>query len=405
HGGLPLFVIGYAFLNGEESAHARLTSALIAGAIAAALAGAGLFVYVGTALHQSLPAIMLGDHYTPVVIVVVFAGLGRCVVALACLWWHKRRSVLDLWLMVVLCAWLCDIALSAVLNAGRYDLGFYAGRIYGLLAASFVLVRLLLENSALYARERQNTIEAERLGGALAKANDALVGQNRQLEQADRLKSEFLANMSHELRTPLNAIIGFSEIMREGLAGPMSPKQREFANDIHQAGGHLLSLINDVLDLSKIEAGSMQLDLDSVALRSLLESSLAAVREKALSRGIVLTSEIDAGLGTLQADPRKVKQIVFNRLSNAGKSSDACGAVTLSARRVDRARIEQELQSAGRAFAPRSTDPEFVEITVTDTGVGIAADDLGRLFEAFVQVDTSRTRRHEGTGLGLALVS
>jgi signal transduction histidine kinase len=404
HAGFPLCVLGYTFLNDRASSPpAHPGRAIFGGVIAAIVAGA-IFVSIATATQDALPAIMSGNRYTAAMIVVVASVWGCSLLALIALWWRRPHSVLDLWLMVVLCAWLFDIALAAVLNAGRFDLGFYAGRIYGLLAASFVLLLLLLENSALYARARQKAIEAQRLGVELAGANDALAARNTQLEQADKLKSEFLANMSHELRTPLNAIIGFSEVMRNGLAGPMTDRQRDFANDIHVSGMHLLSLINDVLDLSKIEAGSMQLDAESVTLRPLLESCLAVVREKAVARRLDLRSEFDGALGTLAADSRKLKQIVYNLLSNAVKFSQEGGRVTLSACRVDRARIDVVAQSAGRTLRPRAAETEFAEIAVDDTGIGIAAADLNRLFEPFVQVDASRSRRHEGTGLGLAMV-
>jgi signal transduction histidine kinase len=404
HAGFPLCVIGYTFLNDGASSPPARPGLSIFGGVIAAFIGGTLFVSIATAMQDALPAIMSGNRYTPAMIVVVASVWGCSLLALVALWRRRPHSVLDLWLMVVLCAWLFDIALAAVLNAGRFDLGFYAGRIYGLLAASFVLMLLLLENGALYARARQKAVEAQRLGVELAGANEALAARNTQLEQADKLKSEFMANMSHELRTPLNAIIGFSEVMRNGLAGPMTDKQRDFANDIHVSGTHLLSLINDVLDLSKIEAGSMQLDHEAVTLRPLLESCLAVVREKAVARRLDLRSEIDGALGTLAADSRKLKQIVYNLLSNAVKFSEEGGRVTLSACRVDRARIEAVAQSAGRLLRPRAAEAEFAEIAVDDTGIGIAAADLNRLFEPFVQVDASRTRRHEGTGLGLAMV-
>ncbi|HEU0199333.1 MAG TPA: response regulator [Burkholderiaceae bacterium] len=238
----------------------------------------------------------------------------------------------------------------------------------------------------------------------LEAAGRELANKNTQLEQANRLKSEFLANMSHELRTPLNAVIGFSEILREGLIGTLTPEQRQFAADIHSSGKHLLSLINDVLDLSKVEAGSMQLESEAVHVATLLESCLAVVREKALARRLDLRTEIDPALDVVEGDSRKLKQIVYNLLSNAVKFTDQGGRVSLAARRVDRARIGAIGATAGRLLVPSAADDEFVELAVEDTGIGIAAGDLDRMFDPFVQVDASLTRRHEGTGLGLALV-
>jgi PAS domain S-box-containing protein len=240
---------------------------------------------------------------------------------------------------------------------------------------------------------------------ALRLASEELATKNAELQQANRLKSEFLANMSHELRTPLNAIIGFSEILRDGLAGELTPRQREFAGDINSSGAHLLSLITDILDLSKIEAGSMMLDREEVTVVPLLESCLAVVRDKATARSIDLRHEIDPALGTIEGDARKLKQIVYNLLSNAVKFTDPGGRVSLVARKMDRMRIDAAGSAAGRTLsAPSVGDRTFLEISVQDNGIGIAAADLSRLFEPFVQVDASMKRRHEGTGLGLALV-
>jgi PAS domain S-box-containing protein len=236
-------------------------------------------------------------------------------------------------------------------------------------------------------------------------ATEELAAKNTQLEQANRLKSEFLANMSHELRTPLNAVIGFSDVLRSGLAGELTPRQREFATDINTSGAHLLALISDILDLSKIEAGSMSLDKEELAVVPLLESCLAVVRDKATARNLELRTEIDPGLGTIEGDTRKVKQIVYNLLANAVKFTDPGGRVNLGARKIDRARIDTLGMTSGRVLlAPSVADRSFLEIAVQDNGIGIAAADLTRLFEPFVQVDASMKRRHEGTGLGLALV-
>src|SRR5687767_4985514 len=150
------------------------------------------------------------------------------------------------------------------------------------------------------------------------------------------MKSEFLANMSHELRTPLNAIIGFSEVLRDGLMGEMTDQQRGFIGDIFSSGKHLLTLINDILDLSKVEAGKMTLDLERVQVSSLFANSLSIVREKAANRQIRLNMEIEDGLGVIQADVRKVKQIVYNLLSNAVKFTNEGGHVTLRTGRVPR---------------------------------------------------------------------
>ena len=232
--------------------------------------------------------------------------------------------------------------------------------------------------------------------------------KNAELEDASRMKSEFLANMSHELRTPLNAIIGFSEVMRDGLVGPMSDKQRNFTGDILRSGQHLLSLINDILDLSKVEAGKMLLDLDPVEVSSLFVNSLTIVREKAAARHIRLVLDAEEGLGSTMVDARKVKQIIYNLLSNAVKFTADGGQVTLRAAKVPRARVgqlEERGDGSGRVFMPsENTFAEFLEISVADNGIGIAAEDLEHLFKPFSQIDSGLARKFEGTGLGLAMV-
>jgi signal transduction histidine kinase len=205
--------------------------------------------------------------------------------------------------------------------------------------------------------------------------------KSHQLEVANQHKSAFLANMSHELRTPLNAVIGFSEMLAARYFGALTDKQAEYVNDIHGSGKHLLSLINDILDLSKIEAGGMELETARFDLRAALDNALTLVRERAQRGGIALRLETDPELRAIEGDERKVKQVVLNLLSNAVKFTPRGGAVSLTARRANGA----------------------AEIAVTDTGVGIAPADQEAIFEAFRQVGTDVTRKREGTGLGLAL--
>jgi signal transduction histidine kinase len=201
--------------------------------------------------------------------------------------------------------------------------------------------------------------------------------RTEQLAVANRHKSEFLANMSHELRTPLNAIIGFSEALREKMFGELNAKQLEYLNDIHASGRHLLSLINDILDLSKIEAGRMELDVSSFPAAPTLEAMLALVRERAQRKGIALSLEVDSRLGEVRADERKFKQILLNLLSNAVKFTPEGGRIAVDAR----------VNGTG------------LEVAVSDNGIGIAPEDQAAVFEEFRQVGP----RAEGTGLGLAL--
>ena len=204
--------------------------------------------------------------------------------------------------------------------------------------------------------------------------------KSRELEAASRHKSEFLANMSHELRTPLNAIIGFSEVLAERMFGEINEKQAEYIGDILQSGQHLLSLINEILDLSKIEAGRMELELSDFDLPSAIENALTLVKERAHRRGIALVRTVDDRLGVIRADERKVKQVLLNLLSNALKFTPEGGKIDVRA----------------------AVNDGVAEISVTDTGIGISADDQDAVFEEFRQVG-SVAKKVEGTGLGLAI--
>jgi signal transduction histidine kinase len=204
--------------------------------------------------------------------------------------------------------------------------------------------------------------------------------KSRELEAASRHKSEFLANMSHELRTPLNAIIGFSEVLGERMFGDLNEKQDEYLKDIHASGQHLLSLINDILDLSKIEAGRMELELSVFNLPATLDNALNLVRERAGRHGIALHMSVDERMEQVRADERKIRQVVLNLLSNAIKFTPDGGRIDVRAKAVD-----------GSA-----------EVSVSDTGVGIAPEDQEAIFEEFRQVGTA-DKKVEGTGLGLAL--
>lgn len=238
--------------------------------------------------------------------------------------------------------------------------------------------------------------------------NIGLQQKNAELEAANGMKSEFLGTMSHELRTPLNAIIGFSELLKDGLMGELTDPQRGFVSDIFRSGKHLLSLINDILDLTKVEAGKMLLDLEPVAISELLMSTMSIVREKAATRQLRVEVDVPEELGWIQVDPRKVKQILYNLLSNAVKFSTKGGQLTLRASRVSRAdvgRVSDSDSRTGRSFPLTDTAfTEFIRITVTDSGIGISPEGMEVLFKPFSQVDSGLSRRFEGTGLGLVMV-
>ena len=225
-----------------------------------------------------------------------------------------------------------------------------------------------------------NRDELGTLAANVNRMNDELGRLYQQLEAANRHKSEFLASMSHELRTPLNAIIGFSDVLHERMFGELNDKQAEYVRDIVESGRHLLSLINDILDLSKVEAGRMELELTSFSFPAALEDALLLMRERATRHAIKLDLVVDDKLGDFVADERKVKQILLNLLSNAVKFTPEGGRITVRGSVVDGG----------------------VEVSVSDTGAGIAAADQAAIFEEFRQVGGDGSRR-EGTGLGLAL--
>jgi PAS domain S-box-containing protein len=239
---------------------------------------------------------------------------------------------------------------------------------------------IAVDNSQLFTSLQQanTTLELR-----VAERTEALNLANRELERANRAKDEFLANMSHELRTPLNGILGVAEVLLDGMRGPLNDTQRKMVNAIDTSGKHLLSLINDILDLSKVEAGHIEIHLESISIHDACQASLALVKQISFKKGVRVHFISDPAFPTLVTDLRYLKQILVNLLSNAVKFTPAHGKVTLQVR--------------GRPHLG------LVEFSVNDTGIGIAPEDLVRLFQPFTQVDSSRTHQDEGTGLGLAL--
>ena len=219
--------------------------------------------------------------------------------------------------------------------------------------------------------------------------------QNLKLEKANQAKSEFLANMSHELRTPLNHIIGFTELVVDKNFGDLNEAQEEYLTDVLDSSRHLLELINDILDLSKVEAGRLELQPTTVKLRELLENSFSMVKEKALKHGIKLSNSLNGIPDTITADERKFKQIIYNLLSNAVKFTPDGGTVSLTAQicKLDDSKFSDM----------ENTNDSGIKITITDTGIGIHPNELDRIFNPFDQVETSKSRKFQGTGLGLSL--
>jgi signal transduction histidine kinase/CheY-like chemotaxis protein len=320
-----------------------------------------------------------------------------------------RHDPFEHWLMLALIVSFMGEAAFMSSSARLYDGMFDAAHLLKKASYGCVLVGLLIGMFFLFRRAAESAEQVRAQNAELerrvAERTAELRRANARLEEMNRVKSEFLASMSHELRTPLNAIIGFSEIMKDGLAGELTPEQRGFTADIFDAGTHLLSLINDILDLSKVEGGMMQLELEPVHVAPLLGAALTIIKEKAARQRIALELEAEPGLPEIAADARKLKQITCNLLSNAVKFTPDGGNVVLRARCVGRAAVALAPGRPGRLLPlPAGEHARFIEISVRDSGVGIAGADLARLFEPFVQLDSSLARRQSGTGLGLGLI-
>lgn len=257
--------------------------------------------------------------------------------------------------------------------------------------AVFVTLSSILILYLVWRSHRENQRFRNELEEKIQERTERLEEAKAMAEAANRAKSEFLANMSHELRTPLNAIIGFSEALSEGLYGPLNEKQKEYLKDIERSGIRLLNTINDIIDVSRIEAGAVTLENAEFSLKELLFSSEAIFGEKAKMHNIEMTYSLEEGLDIIKGDQRKLKQILVNLISNSIKFTPDGGKVNVIAKR------------AVNKYGDK-VDADFIEISVEDTGIGIDEKDVPKLFQAFQQLESPYQKRYEGTGLGLFLI-
>ena len=481
HGAFPLAVIAYALLKVDRArplqAPVQYVLFLTVVTIIGAVTGLTLLATAGKTV---LPTIMSGNHYSPAMIVVVSTVWTLSLIALAVLWLRGPHTVLDLWLMVVMCAWLFDVALSAVLNGGRFDLGFYAGRAYGLLAATFVLLVLLFETGTLYAQlarlfeaeqqerrreaeERRRILETsldlilvvDRQGNILRVSPSAMailgyeppemLGRNAsdfvypedlqairdemrrgrgghlirhhstryirkngrivtiswsgvwsepeqrhffigrdvtEEKRIERMKDEFIATVSHELRTPVTTIVGPLTLLIGGAAGELPDRAKRLVAMAQSSSKRLARLVNDILDIEKMESGEMTFDFQRVDLKPLVEQAIEANRALADEFGVPVRLDAKMLDATVYTDGDRFMQVLANLLSNAVKFSRPGEEAVVS------------IEARG----------DHVRIAVRDHGPGIPDEFKALIFEKFAQVDATDARQKGGTGLGLSIV-
>lgn len=358
HAGFPMAVMLYAVVQGKSGS--RLDAGFLRRpvliSIALVLFLVAALTYVATGLEQYLPPIMKGDGYTSEMPVVVRTVWGLSLAALAYLWIRRPHSVLDLWLMVVLCAWLFDIALAAVINQGRYDVGFYAGRTYGLLAVSFVMFVLLSENAKLQRRLLELQLEADR---------------------ASRTKDLFLAMVGHELRNPLTSLRSGAHVLRK-LARP-GPLAEEAGELVERQVANMSRLVEDLVDVGRAARGHLKINSSAVDLAALVREVIESHRAAGKFADHVVGVRADPL--HVHVDRQRMEQVVANLVTNSVKYTPA-----------------------GKSIDVRVTrDGPHALLVVCDEGIGMETEVLERSFDWFYQANEALDRAQGGLGIGLAL--
>jgi signal transduction histidine kinase len=372
HVGFPLIVIGYALLGGRETNRPSSRPSLaILSTVVAVLGVVCALTLLATAGQDALPAIMRGNQYTPALIFVVSSIWGLTLLALLLLWRRRPRSVLDLWLMVVMCAWLFDIGLAAVLNQGRFDVGWYAGRIYGLLAASFVLMVLLVENSKLYAR-LVDAYEGERRERQLVQQ------RTTELTTANKELDAFSYSVSHDLRAPLRAMGGYARMLQSDYGERLDEEGRRLLGVVIGSASRMGELIDDLLAFSRL--GRQPLKTQPVKLDDLVHQIIEEQQADREGRRIDFAV---SKLGMAEADLALLKQALVNLLGNAIKFTRHRNPAVIEVG------CRQEARN-GRVYY------------VKDNGAGFDMQHARKLFGVFERLH--RSDEYEGTGVGLAIV-
>lgn len=361
-----------------------------AAALALVLVTAGVFglTWLATSGAHGLASIMQGDEHGPRYYGIAGATWGLILLALGMQWRQRRRSVLDLWLVVVLLVWTLEFALAAFFQNTRFDLGFYAGRIFGWVASFLVLSVLLLENSQLYAR-LLNTVDQERRAASelLSRGQELRLAQDA-AEQANRAKSAFLATISHEIRTPMNGVVGLIDVLTHTR---LNEHQRDLVRTIRESATTLLTLIDDILDFSKIEAGRLEIECAPVAVADLVESLCNSLAPVATRRGVDLSLFVSPDVPAfILSDDVRLRQLIYNLMGNAIKFS--AGRPELRGRVVLRLETGVDAEQQPRLIC-----------RICDNGIGIPAEVVPTLFQPFTQADLATTRLYGGTGLGLTI--